>query len=84
MDTPPHTPRSPVECYRCATRVLVAKGSPAHTSVQWDSTAAVGCGEFAAQVAAGTYCALIPQCTALRDSIDVAVEEGRVEVGGNS
>lgn len=81
MHAPPHPPAQGVECHRCANRVLVAKNSPAHTSVQWGPDAAATCGEFTSRVSEGTQCALIPHCTALRDSIDAAVREGTVDVG---
>jgi len=38
------------------------------------------CAEFAARAAAGEQSALIDTCASLRDSIDRAVRQGRLEV----
>jgi len=65
----------PVECARCGARVLVAKLSVQHTSVQWTTEAVRVCAEFA-----GRPSALIEGCGRLRDSIDAAVAAGRLEV----
>jgi len=54
-----------VECERCGARVLAAKFSPQHTSVQWTEAA---------------VSALVAGCGSLRDSIDAAVKAGRLEV----
>jgi hypothetical protein len=66
-----------VECDRCAAAVQVAKFSTQHTCVQWDSAAVRACAEFAA---AAEPSALVDTCASLRDSIDRAVAEGRLEV----
>jgi hypothetical protein len=84
---------TPVECAACHVVVQVAKFSLQHTSVQWTGNGVLGCAEFAAKVAAGgesaggsgasptrVNTALIPTCASLRDSIDDAVADGRVEV----
>ena len=70
----------PVICDRCMAEVLVAKFSPQHTSVQWSQESMRACAEFTARSAAGEQTALIASCASLRDSIDRAVLEGRVEV----
>lgn len=64
-----------VTCRTCATCVLVEKFSPQHTSVQWNASAVAACAEFA-----GADSARMRTCAALRDSIDAAVADGRVEV----
>ena len=70
----------PVICDRCRAEVLVAKFSPQHTSVQWSPESVRACAEFAARSAAGEQTARINSCASLRDSIDRAVLDGRVEV----
>jgi hypothetical protein len=57
--------------------VLVVKFSLQHTSVQWSAEAVRACAEFAA---IGRPSALVEGCGSLRDSIDAAVEAGRLEV----
>jgi hypothetical protein len=66
-----------VECARCGTAVLAVKFSPQHTSVQWSAAAVRACWEFSA---ADRPSALVEGCGSLRDSIDVAVASGRLEV----
>jgi hypothetical protein len=67
----------PVECTRCGGCVDVVKFSPQHTSVQWTPAAVRTCREFSA---AGRPSALVQGCGNLRDSIEVAVAAGRLEV----
>jgi hypothetical protein len=69
----------PVSCDRCAATVLVAKFSLQHTSVQWSQVSVQACAEFSARAATGEQTALIASCASLRDSIDRAVMEGRLE-----
>ena len=69
-----------VECARCGAAVLAAKFSPQHTSVQWTAAAVRACFEFSAARALGRPSALVEGCGSLRDSIDVAVAGGRLEV----
>jgi hypothetical protein len=69
-----------VECDRCAAAVLVVKFSRQHTSVQWSPAAVRACAEFTARAAAGERSALIDTCASLRESIDRAVTQGRLEV----
>jgi hypothetical protein len=68
-------------CERCGVCVLVKKNSVQHTSVQWSPAAVRGCAEFAATVADGRPTARVATCASLRDSIDRAALEGRLEVG---
>lgn len=69
-----------VVCRRCATTVLVRKNTLTQTSIQWLGDAGETCTELAEQRAAGTPTGLVSGCTALRESIDEAVREGRLEV----
>jgi hypothetical protein len=70
----------PVGCEQCGTTVLVAKFSPQQTSVQWSLASVRACAEFSARAAAGEQTALIDTCASLRESIDRAVLQGRLEV----
>lgn len=63
-----------VTCASCGTCVLVEKFSPQHTSVQWNRAATARCTELAPGGARAHT------CSALRDSIDAAVREGRLTV----
>ena len=69
-----------IECDRCAAAVLVVKFSQQHTSVQWSPPAVRACAEFSARVATGEQTALIDGCGSLRESIDRALRQGRLEV----
>ena len=69
-----------IECDRCAAAVLVVKFSPQHTSVQWSAASVQACAEFSARAAAGEQSALIGSCGSLRESIDRALCQGRLEV----
>jgi hypothetical protein len=73
-------PMRELTCRRCTTRVLVRKNTLSQTSIQWLADAGATCTELAQQRAAGRPTALVAGCTALRDSIDDAVREGRLEV----
>ena len=64
-----------VACRRCGACVKVRKHSAHHTNVQWTSASVQTCAEFK-----GRESAFIPSCSSLRDSIDLAVLEGRVTV----
>ena len=75
-----HAALQEMACDRCAASVLVTKFSPQHTSVQWSLAATAACAEFSAREAAGERSALIDTCASLRDSLDRAVAEGRLEV----
>jgi hypothetical protein len=66
-----------VVCGRCGAAVLAAKFSPQHTSVQWSAEAVRTCAEFGALARPS---ALVEGCASLRDSIDLAVLSGRLEV----
>jgi hypothetical protein len=66
-------------CDGCGALVRVKKSSPQQTSVQWTTRAVRQCAEFTARVALGETTALVETCTTLRDSIDRAVRDGRLE-----
>jgi DNA-directed RNA polymerase subunit RPC12/RpoP len=70
----------PVSCSRCATRVLVKKNSPRHTSVQWTSDAAASCPEIGAQVSAGGRGGQILGCSMLKQSIEEAIAAGALTI----
>ena len=69
-----------VSCDRCAAAVDVAKFSAQHTSVQWSPASVLACEEFAARAAEGEQSALVHTCASLRDSIEKALAQGRLEV----
>lgn len=69
-----------VSCRRCATLVLVRKNTPSQTSIQWLADARRTCTELAEQRAAGEPRGLVSGCTALRESIEDAVRDGRLQV----
>jgi hypothetical protein len=71
---------TPVACERCGATALVTKFSPQHTSVQWSLASVRACAEFRTRAAAGEPSALIDTCVSMRDSIDRAVADGRLEV----
>jgi hypothetical protein len=68
-------------CDGCGAHVRVKKSSPQQTSVQWTCQAASRCAEFSARVALGGTAPPVDTCTTLRDSIDRAVRDGRLDVG---
>ena len=69
-----------LSCRRCATTVLVRKNTLTQTSIQWLADAGTTCTELAEQRAAGRPTGLVSGCTALRESIEDAVREGRLPV----
>ncbi|HEX6353675.1 hypothetical protein [Actinophytocola sp.] len=71
---------TPVACAACTTEVLVRKASREHMSIQWQSSPADSCPEFAARVAAGELSARIDTCPRLREAIERAVATGAVAV----
>ncbi len=70
----------PVACAACSTEVLVRKASQAQMSIQYQSSPARSCPEFAARVAAGELSARIDTCPRLRAAIEHAVVTGAVAV----
>lgn len=70
----------PVRCGACRTEVLVRKASRMQTSIQWRSSPAESCPEFATRVAAGELSARIDTCPELRAAIEEAVDTGAVAV----
>jgi hypothetical protein len=71
-----------VECGSCGARVLAAKFSPAHTSVQWDAAAVQRCREFGSHRSAAPSepPAPIERCESMRSSIGAAAADGRLPV----
>jgi hypothetical protein len=65
-----------VGCDECGTPVRAGKRSTMQTSVQW----AGGACALITTEAGGRPAALVPTCPKLRESIDRAVREGRLEV----
>ncbi|MEV6302333.1 hypothetical protein AB0M02_23155 [Actinoplanes sp. NPDC051861] len=65
-----------VGCETCGIPVRAGKKSTMQTSVQWSGPA---CARLA-EAAGGRPTALVPTCPHLRDSLDRAVREGRLEV----
>lgn len=66
-----------LDCHTCGTRVLVAKYSPAHTSIQWCGSASDVCREFAAAREIDPHAYLL-RCSALDRTVDAAVAEGGI------
>jgi len=64
-------------CQRCGTRVLVAKYSPAHTSVQWTEASGRVCRELT-EARTVDPTAYLMRCTALDEAVDAAVAAGDV------
>ncbi|MEV0895591.1 hypothetical protein [Actinoplanes sp. NPDC049802] len=65
-----------IGCDGCGIGVRAGKRSAMQTSVQWRGHAC----ELIAEVAGGRPTALVPTCPQLRESIDRAIREGRLEV----
>ena len=64
-------------CHTCGARVLVAKYSPAHTSIQWSDEARQSCREIAT-ARPGAY---VMRCEALDRTVDEAVSDGVIRTG---
>jgi hypothetical protein len=75
-----HATLREVTCERCAAVVQVTKFSPQHTSVQWNTESVRACAEFAERAADGQRHTPARACASLRESIDRAVRDGRLEV----
>ncbi|BBH67434.1 hypothetical protein ACTI_41190 [Actinoplanes sp. OR16] len=71
---------SGVTCDQCGVAVLAGKRSAMQTSVQWPS----GSCAVLLSSAAGRPPALVPTCGFLRDSIDRAAHEGRLDASYDS
>lgn len=65
-----------IACETCESQVRAGRRSAMQTSVQWAGPA---CARLSA-LAGGRPTALVPTCPALRDSLDRAIREGRLEV----
>lgn len=70
-----------VACLDCLATVRVRKLSDYQTSIQWSDGSVAACAEFTRSRVEGRV-GLPPTCSRLQSSIDRAVAEGRVEVGG--
>ncbi len=68
-----------VACLDCLAKVRVRKHSEPHTSIQWTRDAVAHCTEFARQ---GPQRPVAESCPRLKASIDRAVRDGVLEVGG--
>jgi|EndMetStandDraft_5_1072996.scaffolds.fasta_scaffold322731_2 hypothetical protein len=66
-------------CDQCGAAVRVKKLSPQHTSVQWSTRSVRQCAEFALRAGDGRPTALIPTCGQLRDTIERAARDGRLD-----
>lgn len=66
-----HATLREVACDRCGAVVDVAKFSPQHTSVQWHADSVRTCTEWSTATRG---------CLCLRESIERAVRDGRLEV----
>jgi hypothetical protein len=71
---------TPVRCAVCTTEVLVRKASRVQTSIQYRTSPADSCPEFAERVSGGELSARIDTCPALRTAIERAVATGAVTV----
>ncbi|MBO3737873.1 hypothetical protein [Actinoplanes flavus] len=65
-----------IDCDGCGIGVRAGKRSSMQTSVQWRGRAC----ELIVAEAVGRPTALVPTCPKLRESIDRAIREGRLEV----
>ena len=70
-----------VACLDCLARVQVHKQSEFHTSIQWTAEAVAACQEFTRARAEGSI--HVPRgCSRLQASIESAVRDGRLDIGG--
>lgn len=65
-------------CHTCDARVLVAKYSPAHTSIQWSEDARRSCHEMASAAAVESGGGYVMRCEALDRTVDKAVADGLI------
>ena len=70
-----------VACLDCLAKVRVRKQSEFHTSIQWDDAATSHCAEFTKARSQGDG-RVQRSCTRLLASIDRAVRDGEIEIGG--
>ncbi|WP_430791643.1 hypothetical protein [Actinoplanes sp. G11-F43] len=66
----------PIPCDTCGQPVRAGRRSEMQTSVQWSGPSC----ERLTTLAGDRPPALVPTCPALRDSLDRAIREGRLEV----
>lgn len=72
-----------VPCMDCSARVLVRKNSEHHTSIQWTREAVLDCTSFAKMSRQDGGRPVHAGCPRLNASIEEAVREGAVSVGGD-
>jgi hypothetical protein len=70
-----------VACLDCLATVRVRKQSEFHTSIQWDREASEHCAEFTRARSQGDH-RVQRACSRLQASIDTAVRDGAIEIGG--
>ena len=70
-----------ISCLDCLAKVRAKKNSPHHTSIQWSTEAVSACAEFARRGAEQGGRAVYESCPRLKQSIDEAVQEGRLRLG---
>jgi len=73
------TPMCPVRCQRCAAEVTVRKSSWQQTSIQWHADALARCSEREQDSVVPGGCH-VETCTALRESIADAAQQGSIPV----
>lgn len=66
----------PVDCSSCGQRVLVAKYSPTHTSIQWPASEAVRCPNRATATETNALGDIVRTCDRISDAVKSAVHEG--------
>ena len=71
-----------VSCLDCLATVRVRKNSQYHTSIQWTAEAQRQCAELARRRSEAGQRVVVESCSRLKRSIDEAVREGRLRVGG--
>ena len=70
-----------VACLDCLAKVRVKKNSEQHTAIQWSAEALAHCAEFTKARSHGDG-RVQRACSRLLASIDRAVRDGQVEIGG--
>jgi hypothetical protein len=70
-----------VACLDCLAEVKVRKQSEFHTSIEWSTEAVGQCAEFAKARNSGDF-RMLPACSRMQSSIQDAVRDGRIEIGG--
>lgn len=73
-----------ISCLDCLARVRVKKSSQFQTSIQWTEQAQANCAEFARKNAEAGQRLVHESCSRLKASIDAALHEGRLRIGGGT